>query len=103
MIVLLFALSCLLTQGTTITGQELSGDWILTEQFPDETQTHRMNLAVTGDKITGTSAGVQVGWLNFGVGVYAQLVCAATASRWVRPTRGGLRLARFTAKASGRE
>lgn len=37
--------------------ERISGDWILTEWFPDEIHTHRMNLAVTGDKVTGTSAG----------------------------------------------
>lgn len=57
MIILLVALNLLLIQGSAATGKELSGDWILTEQFPDETHTHRMNLAVAGDKITGTSAG----------------------------------------------
>jgi amidase len=57
MILLLLALNLFLVQGTAVTSEQLSGDWILTEQFPDETHTHRMNLAVAGDKITGTSAG----------------------------------------------
>ena len=60
MTLLLLSLSLLLVQGTTNTGRELSGAWILTEQFPDETHTHRMNLEVTGDKVTGTSTGLKL-------------------------------------------
>ena len=55
MILLLLALNFLLVQDSSNRAPELSGDWILTEQFPDETRTRRMNLAVQGDKITGTS------------------------------------------------
>lgn len=33
----------------------LSGAWILTEQFPTETHTHRMTLEFNGDKLTGQS------------------------------------------------
>src|SRR5262249_48246222 len=33
----------------------VSGAWILIEQFPDETHTHRMSLQVADNKITGQS------------------------------------------------
>ena len=34
---------------------DISGDWILTEQFPDETHTHRLSLKFADAKITGKS------------------------------------------------
>jgi amidase len=34
---------------------DISGAWILIEQFPDERHAHRMSLEVTGNKITGRS------------------------------------------------
>ncbi|MCI0387396.1 MAG: acetamidase/formamidase family protein [Acidobacteria bacterium] len=39
---------------------DLSGSWILIEQFRDETHHHRMNLEVTGDKITGQSGSSKI-------------------------------------------
>lgn len=33
----------------------LSGAWILTEQFPNDLHTHRMTLEVNGEKLTGQS------------------------------------------------
>jgi acetamidase/formamidase len=44
-----------LAQPSSAKGADISGAWILTEQFPGETRVHRMSLQVTGDKITGQS------------------------------------------------
>jgi acetamidase/formamidase len=38
-----------------VSADGLSGAWILTEVFPDETHTHRMNLQVAENKIMGSS------------------------------------------------
>jgi len=54
--VLLLSLSAVaLAQNTASKNSELSGEWILIEQFKDETHAHRMSLAVDGNKITGKS------------------------------------------------
>src|SRR5688572_2786756 len=42
-------------QGEQTKARDISGAWILIEQFPDERHAHRMNLEVTGNKITGRS------------------------------------------------
>src|SRR5215813_6009093 len=54
--VLLLSLSAVaLAQNTASKNSELSGEWVLIEQFKDETHAHRMSLAVDGNKITGKS------------------------------------------------
>ena len=73
-------LTCLLSisvQGQTVTQKvdDISGDWILTEQFPDETHTHRLSLKVADAKIIGQSgssklegtianSAISLKWLN---------------------------------------
>ncbi len=73
-------LTCLLsafaqTQNVTSKVDDISGPWILTEVFPDETHTHRMSLQVADNKITGQSGtskieggiadlGITLKWLN---------------------------------------
>jgi amidase len=47
------ATTAALAQSSGAKGADISGAWILTEQFPGETHTHRMSLQVAGDKITG--------------------------------------------------
>jgi hypothetical protein len=42
-------------QGNAAKKDDISGDWVLTEQFPGETHTHRMSLQLVGEKITGQS------------------------------------------------
>ena len=44
-----------LCHAVTRTADDVTGEWILTEQFPDETHTHRMSLKVADGKITGQS------------------------------------------------
>jgi amidase len=39
---------------------DISGTWILVEQFRDETRAHRMSLQVTGKKITGNSGSSKI-------------------------------------------
>ncbi len=58
-------LTCLFTvsihaQAVSANVNDLSGAWILTEQFPDETHTHRMSLQVVDNKITGQSGGSKI-------------------------------------------
>ena len=42
-----------LAQAASAKGVDISGAWILTEQFPGETHTHRMSVQVAGGNITG--------------------------------------------------
>jgi hypothetical protein len=49
-----------LGQATGAKNDDISGAWILIEQFPDETHAHRMNLQVAGDKITGQSGSSKI-------------------------------------------
>jgi hypothetical protein len=41
-------------------GDDISGAWILTEQFPGETRVYRTRLQVTGNKFTGQSGGEKI-------------------------------------------
>src|SRR4030095_14513173 len=62
-------------RGTAGNQGSLSGPWILTEHFPDDTHVHRMSLEVTGNQIKGQSgpskiegdisdAGLTLKWLT---------------------------------------
>jgi acetamidase/formamidase len=46
--------------GTAAQKDSLAGDWILIEQFADETHAHPMTLEVTGNKITGRSGSSKI-------------------------------------------
>jgi amidase len=52
---LLVSINATASAQTTPKDSGLSGEWILIEQFKDETHAHRMNLEVNGNKITGKS------------------------------------------------
>jgi amidase len=65
--VLCIALLLLASLTTAALGQtvgakndDLSGAWILTEQFPDETRVRRLNWQVSGDKITGQTGSFKI-------------------------------------------
>ncbi len=47
-------------QGAVTKSDDISGAWILIEQFPDETHAHRMSLEVSGDKVTGKSGSTKI-------------------------------------------
>jgi amidase len=49
-----------LNQGQQSKVADISGAWVLIERFPDETHAHRMNLEVTGSKITGSSGSTKI-------------------------------------------
>jgi amidase len=66
---------CVQGQPATPKADGVSGDWVLTEQFPDETHTHRMTFKVAEGKITGQSgpaklegtianSAITINWLN---------------------------------------
>jgi amidase len=52
---LIFALLFVLLLACAHAQSNLSGAWILTENFPNDTHTHRMTLEISGDKLTGQS------------------------------------------------
>lgn len=60
--VLLTCLLSLFAQAQQFTSRvdDISGAWILTELFPDETHTHRMSLQVADNKITGHSGASKI-------------------------------------------
>jgi amidase len=68
----------------------LSGAWILTEQFPNETHTHRMTLEVNGDKLSGQSG------LDKIEGTF---VNGAITMKWLSPN--GSTQSVFTGKVEG--
>jgi amidase len=47
-------------QATDFKGDDISGPWILIEQFRDESRAHRMNLQIVGNKITGHSGSAKI-------------------------------------------
>jgi len=53
-------LSCVVVSAWAQGSSNLSGAWILIEQFPGETHTHRMTLEVNGDKVTGQSGPTKI-------------------------------------------
>jgi acetamidase/formamidase len=54
------ATTAALAQPSGAKGADISGAWILTEQFPGETRVYRMSLQVTGDKFTGQSGAAKI-------------------------------------------
>jgi len=49
-----------LSQANQAKDTDIAGEWILIEQFKDETHAHRMNLQVDGNKITGRSGSSKI-------------------------------------------
>ncbi len=49
-----------LAQAAAPKSDDISGAWILTEQYPDESRVRRLNLQVTGDKISGQSGPLKI-------------------------------------------
>lgn len=47
-------------QATAAKSDNISGDWILIEQFPGETHAHRMKLEVNDNKLTGQSGSSKI-------------------------------------------
>ena len=90
---LLLALLTMLAQaqGGAASNEAIAGDWILTEQFPDETHTHRMSLEVSGNKITGRSGASKI---------EGEIIAGGITLKWLTPD--GQRVdATFTGKAEG--
>src|SRR5262245_9616103 len=59
----LLFLSLLINAGgnsVALNSADIAGDWILTEQFKDETRIHRVTLEVAGNKITGQSGPLKI-------------------------------------------
>lgn len=60
-VLLLFALIATpMVQANQAKDADLSGEWILIEQFKDEIHAHRMNLQLDGNKITGRSGSSKI-------------------------------------------
>src|SRR5262245_6257585 len=49
-----------LAQTAVTKNDDISGAWIVTEQFPDETRVRRLSLQVAGDKISGQSGPIKI-------------------------------------------
>ena len=77
-------------QGTATKAEDISGQWILTEQFPGDTHTHRMSLQVTDNKITGQSGTTKI---------EGTIADAVITLKWL--TQDGRVDATFTGKAQG--
>ena len=59
-LLLLSLIATPLAKGSQAKDADVSGEWILIEQFKDETHAHRMNLQVDGNKITGRSGSSKI-------------------------------------------
>jgi acetamidase/formamidase len=76
-------------QGQVAGSQQIAGDWILIEQFPDETHAHRMGLEVSGNKITVRSGSSKI---------EGEIADGAITLKWLTPD--GQRVdATFTGRA----
>ncbi|MBS1812971.1 MAG: acetamidase/formamidase family protein [Acidobacteria bacterium] len=73
---LLYSLLLIFLLASAQAQTNLSGAWILTEQFPNDTHTHRMTLEFNGEKLTGQS-GVDK--------IEGTLINGAITMKWISP------------------
>lgn len=59
-LLLLSLIMSALCKGSPAKDADIAGEWILIEQFKDETHAHRMSLEVAGNKITGRSGSSKI-------------------------------------------
>lgn len=59
-LLLLSMISVAFGQAGSVKSVEIAGNWILIEQFKDETHAHRMSLELAGNKITGHSGASRI-------------------------------------------
>src|SRR5574341_222829 len=75
-------------QATAAKSDNISGDWVLIEQFPGETHAHRMKLEVNDNKLTGQSGSTKI---------EGSIADGVITMKWL--TQGGRVDATYTGKA----